>query len=48
MMARLRNAPTVPRSEWDDKTFQESLVKAAEEVGCTVKDVKVSGKSSDH
>ena len=27
----------------DDKTFQESLVKAAEEVGCTVKDVKVSG-----
>ena len=27
----------------DDKTFQEYLVKAAEEVGCTVKDVKVSG-----
>ena len=27
----------------DDKTFREYLVKAAEEVGCTVKDVKVSG-----
>lgn len=27
----------------DDKAFQEYLVKAAEEVGCTVKDVKVSG-----
>src|SRR6202158_343667 len=27
----------------DDKMFRESLVKAAEEVGCTVKDVKVSG-----
>jgi hypothetical protein len=27
----------------DDKTFRESLVKAAEEVGCTVKDVKVAG-----
>ena len=27
----------------DDKTFQEYLVKAAGEVGCTVKDVKVSG-----
>ena len=27
----------------DDKTFRESLVKAAEEVGCTVKDAKVSG-----
>jgi hypothetical protein len=27
----------------DDRTFRESLVKAAEEVGCTVKDVKVSG-----
>lgn len=27
----------------DDKTFQQYLVKAAEEVGCTVKDVKVAG-----
>jgi hypothetical protein len=27
----------------DDKIFQESLVKAAEEVGCTVKEIKVSG-----
>ena len=27
----------------DDKTFRESLVKAAEEVGCTVKEVRVSG-----
>jgi Protein of unknown function (DUF3617) len=27
----------------DDKTFQQYLVKAAEEVGCTVKDVKVTG-----
>ena len=27
----------------DDKTFRESLIKAAEEVGCTVKDIKVSG-----
>ena len=27
----------------DDKAFQEYLVKAAEEVGCTVKDLKVSG-----
>ena len=27
----------------DDKTFEESLTKAAAEVGCTVKDVKVSG-----
>ena len=27
----------------DDKAFQQYLVKAAEEVGCTVKDVKVSG-----
>lgn len=27
----------------DDKTFQESLVKAAEQAGCTVKDIKVSG-----
>jgi Protein of unknown function (DUF3617) len=27
----------------DDKTFQESLVKSAAEVGCTVKEVKVSG-----
>ena len=27
----------------DDKTFQEYLVKAAGEVGCTVKDVQVSG-----
>lgn len=27
----------------DDKAFQESLVKGAEEAGCTVKDIKVSG-----
>jgi hypothetical protein len=27
----------------DDKMFREHLVKAAEEAGCTVKDVKVSG-----
>lgn len=27
----------------DDKAFQEYLVKAAGEVGCTVKDLKVSG-----
>ena len=31
----------------DDKTFRESLIKAAEEVGCTVKDIRVSGKPSD-
>jgi hypothetical protein len=27
----------------DDKTFQEALAKSAAEVGCTVKEVKVSG-----
>jgi hypothetical protein len=27
----------------EDKSFREYLVKAAEEAGCTVKDVKVSG-----
>ena len=27
----------------DEKTFRASVVKAAEEAGCTVKDVKVSG-----
>jgi hypothetical protein len=27
----------------DDKTFEESLAKAAGEAGCTVKEVKVSG-----
>jgi len=27
----------------DEKTFQQSVVKTAEDAGCTVKDVKVSG-----
>jgi hypothetical protein len=27
----------------DDRTFQQYLVKAAEEVGCTVKEVRVAG-----
>jgi hypothetical protein len=39
----LRNRRRGQRGEWDDKTFRESVVKSAEEAGCTVKDVKVSG-----
>ena len=30
----------------DEKTFQQSVVKTAEDAGCTVKDVKVSGNQA--
>jgi hypothetical protein len=42
-MTRCVTAAHANIANGDDKTFRESLVKAAEEVGCTVKDVKVSG-----
>ena len=42
-MQRCVTAAQANVANGDDRRFQQSLVKAAEESGCTVRDVKVSG-----